>query len=186
MEEETSCCQAFNKDWWKIIGVLVLVGLGILSWFFGRPRLLKNIPRSQSESPTVIEESRNDWELYTGLSFTIKYPLDWKAVAGEEEGTGTLVTLTDLPSGGGSMTVRLEKDLTLAELLAEKSAEEITLGGFPAMRTEVEEGPEKVEQTIFVEKGEVIYEVDLRANKSLREKYRDLFNLMLQTFQFTE
>lgn len=173
MEEETSC-KVFNKDWLKIIGLLLLVGLGLLYWLVSR--------QAQPEVLPLAEEPTKDWQVYTGLGLTMKYPSDWKILAKEED---SLVTLTDLPSGGGSMTVRVERNLTL-EFLTEESSEEVTLGGFPAMRTEVKEGEKEVEQTIFMERGETTYEINLRADKNLRKKYRDLFNLMLGTLQFTD
>lgn len=176
MEEETSC-KVFNKDWLKIIGLLLLVGLGLLYWLVSR--------QAQPEVLPLAEEPTKDWQVYTGLGLAIKYPPDWKVLTEEKVETETLVTFTDL-SEAGSMTVKIEGNLSLAELLEEKTPEEIILAGFPAMRIEVEEGEEEVEQTIFVEKEEVIYEINLLADKNLRKKYRDLFNLMLGTLQFTE
>lgn len=175
MEEETSC-KVFNKDWLKIIGLLLLVGLGLLYWLVSR--------QAQPEVLPLAEEPTKDWQVYTGLGLTMKYPPDWKVLTEEQGDTGTLITFTDLPEGG-LMTVRVERNPTL-EFLAEKSSEEVTLGGFPVMRTEVKEGEKEVEQTIFAERGETTYEINLRADKTLRKKYRDLFNLMLGTFQFTE
>ena len=87
---------------------------------------------------------------------------------------------------GSYYSQSLGRNLTLLEWLGKKQTEEISLAGQLARREAVKESASDVEQNIYVEKEGKIYEINLRADKSLRKKYRETFNQMLNTFQFAD